>query len=203
MRILAAASSAPAREKFTIAIGVPVTIALQYTSGKRVPSRIPGAPDQIFYTLADGRPAYLPLGVGQLIDELHLAPREPFVLRKNSSDDWDVERVHTPAPRPPQSADIYQAHKTYQAQAAPSGPAPAFLAIPTTVPPTANAPVNGAGQTCRDIYEQCSRDAVDLALGTMAYAKQQGLPIGSPSFEDLRCATTALFIAITKSGGAR
>lgn len=72
---------------------------------------------------------------------------------------------------------------------------PAAQPSPAVAP---TGPMNGQGQTLADIYAQCSRDAVDVGLATMAYAKERGMAIGSPSFEDLRCASTAMFIARTQ-----
>lgn len=59
-------------ERFTLVNGVPQTIALQYAAGKRVASRIPGAPDQMLFSLSDGRRAYLPLEVGAEMVVRHL-----------------------------------------------------------------------------------------------------------------------------------
>jgi hypothetical protein len=101
MRLVAPANNRAPREKLTLANGIPITIALQYSTGQRVASRIPGAEDQMMYTLTDGRVAYLPLGVAQMIDELQLDSREPFTICKFGARDWEVQRGVLPQPAPP------------------------------------------------------------------------------------------------------
>lgn len=81
------------REKLTLANGIPVTIALEFANGKRVPSRIPGAPDQIYYSLQGSREMYVPLEVGRVIEELGLRPGEAFTLCKYGPQNYDVERA--------------------------------------------------------------------------------------------------------------
>jgi hypothetical protein len=104
MRVLAGSSQprvTPPPDRFTLVNGVPQTIALQYSNGKRVASRIPGAPDQIMYTLADGRRAYFPLEVGAEIDALRLdrvrRHRSRFGRRRRSC--RHLLRIRTRRPR--------------------------------------------------------------------------------------------------------
>jgi hypothetical protein len=174
-------------EKLTLQNGVPVTIALQYSTGKQVPSLIPGAADQMFYTLTDGRHAYFPLEVAGLIDDLQLQSREPFTICKYGPREWQVERENpyagqAAASPPPASIP----NKT-----AAGAPAPAAAPQPAAVP---QAAVNGAGHTAADLYIECFRDATAIALAAVDIAKAKGLMI-SPTFEDLRCIATTLRIS--------
>lgn len=94
------------REKLMPATGIPLTLSLEYATGKRVSSRIPGAPDQMYYSLAGSRETYLPLEVGKLIDDLHLTPGEPFTLCKLGPGNWEVDRQRKDTePQPHSPAD--------------------------------------------------------------------------------------------------
>jgi len=82
--------------KLTFEPNVWATIALQYPSGRIVQSRIPGAPNQAYYVLTDGRCMYLPLEAGAQIDALKLKIGEPFRLMKINTRTWKVERIEQP-----------------------------------------------------------------------------------------------------------
>jgi hypothetical protein len=81
--------------KLTPQVGKPETIALK-RPGSIVGSRIAGAPNQAYYQLQDGRSMYLPLQVGQMIDQLKLQPGEPFTLLKRGPGSWDVRKLSAP-----------------------------------------------------------------------------------------------------------
>lgn len=80
------------REKLILQIGKPVTIALEYSTGKLVASRIEGAPDQMYYTLTDGRSWYADLAAAELIENLDLISREPFTVCKLGPGRYEVQR---------------------------------------------------------------------------------------------------------------
>jgi hypothetical protein len=85
--------STAVREKLVLQVGKPVTIALEYSTGKLVGSNIPGAPDQVYYTLTDGRAWYADLAASEMIDKLDLVSREPFTLCKLGAGRFEVERA--------------------------------------------------------------------------------------------------------------
>jgi hypothetical protein len=159
------------KPKLTLINGTPVTIALQYPTGKIVPSRIPGAPNQVYYTLTDGRGMYLPLEVGPIIDALKLRAGEPFTLVKRSPRDWGAARVE-------KERDFHP---------------PLPIQGDYNPPP---GPVNGAGEDAGAILGRCYSRAIDIALKAVETARTKGLMV-TPSFEDLRCISTALMISET------
>src|SRR5579872_1301231 len=85
--------STAAREKLVLQVDKPVTIALEYSTGKLVGSNIPGAPDQMYYTLTDGRAWYADLAASEMIDKLYLVSREPFTVCKLGAGRFEVERA--------------------------------------------------------------------------------------------------------------
>lgn len=169
MRLVAPTNGRAPVEKLTLANGIPITIALQFSTGKRVASRIPGAPDQIYYTLTDGRGFYADLEVAEMIEKLNLVSREPFTICRYGQRDWEVVRAGH-APTPPAAA----------------------LPAPRREPQPAS-PVNGQGHTAAMLYIDDFRAAVDVALAAIEIAKGKGLLI-SPAFEDVRCIATSLNI---------
>ena len=82
-----------AREKLVLQVGKPVTIALEFSTGKLVSSNIPGAPDQVYYTLTDGRGWYADLGAAEMIERLDLISREPFTVCKLGAGRYEVQRA--------------------------------------------------------------------------------------------------------------
>lgn len=80
------------REKLVLQVGRPVTIALEYSTGKLVSSNIPGASDQMYYTLTDGRGWYADLAAAELIENLDLVSREPFTVCKIGPGRFEVQR---------------------------------------------------------------------------------------------------------------
>lgn len=173
----------PAPDRFTLINGQPQTIALQYTSGKRVPSRIPNAPDQAMYTLSDGRRAYFPLEVGQMIDELRLAPGQPFTICKYGPRDWDVQYAH--------SSDSAAERPTAPAPRPQPQPRPA----PQPLPPAAR--VNGGGEDAGVILERSYARAIDITVAAVEIARAKGLTF-LPTHEGLQACAATLFIDETR-----
>lgn len=80
------------REKLVLQVGRPVTIALEFSTGKLVPSQYNGGADQMYYTLTDGRAWYADLAAAELIDKLDLVSREPFTVCKLGAGRYEVQR---------------------------------------------------------------------------------------------------------------
>lgn len=176
------------REKLKLQNGIPVTIAFEFSTGKRVTSRIPGNPDQVFYSLTDGRDWYADLEAVELIERLDLVSREPFTVCKLGPGRFEVQRAgHFPT-QPARNAPSYSPPQ-----------APAYTPPPTPpLPPAAH--VNGQGESAAEILAACYPDAVDVVLAGLAACKAKGLMV-APTFEDIRCVATSLFIQQT--GGRR
>lgn len=77
--------------KLTLEPNVPQLIALKFPTGKIVDSRY-GDEKQVFYSLLDGRAAYVSLGISQSINNLMLGNREQFWICKR----WNGERGQKP-----------------------------------------------------------------------------------------------------------
>lgn len=182
MRVLA--GGRVPQEKLTLANGIPVTIALQYSTGKQVPSRIPGASDQMYYTLVDGRGAYLPLEVAGLIDELQLNSREPFTICKYGPREWQVERVNPYANTPPARA----------ASAPPQPPSrPSVLQPPPPAAPPPTHLMNGDGEDLPAILTRAYASAIDITVAAVDAARAKGL-VFLPTHEGLQACAATLFI---------
>src|ERR1019366_183564 len=80
------------REKLVLQVGRPVTIALEYSTGKLVPSSF-GGPDQMYFALTDGRGWYADLAASELIEKLDLVSREPFTVENVGAGRFEVERA--------------------------------------------------------------------------------------------------------------
>lgn len=178
------------KPKLSIPEGQSLTLALQYSTGKQVRSTIPGAPDQMYYSLADGRGMYLPLEVGAQLDRLALKPGEPFTLEKHGPRDWRFAKLL-------KGGGSRQTAGTETDTAGPSR-----LNEPHGKSGTVGlgSPVNGAGEDAATILARCYQRGVEIALGAVDYAKTKGLTL-APTFEDIRCISAALMISET--GGRR
>lgn len=170
-----AAPPPPAKPaRFSLVRGQASTVALKYPAGKRVSSRF--GPDQMMYTLADGRVGYFPLAIAAEIDSLHLAAGEPFSICDYGQGEWAIERAHPNAAKNGGSA------------APPEAPRPAA------------GKINGQGEDSAAILERCFLRAVNVALAAAEYARGKGLQI-APRFEDIRAMAATLHI--NETGGRR
>lgn len=162
------------KPKLVITQGEPVTISLRYPSGKVVASLIPGAPPQMYYSLMDGRGCYLPLEVGRIIDDLKLKAGEPFTLLKAGPRDWRATRIepkrdfYPPLPPGMQNGDM------------------------------PNGPVNGSGEGSAEILARCYEKGIEIVVGAVNLAKDKYGLLLAPTFEDVRCVSTALMISETR-----
>lgn len=85
------ASSTVPNPKLVLEPNVPQLIALKFPTGKIVTSNF-GDGQQVFFSLVDGRSAYLSLGVAQSITNLMLGNREPFNICKR----WNGSKQQAP-----------------------------------------------------------------------------------------------------------
>ncbi len=173
-------------EKLNLKVGEPHVIALSQVDGRPVSSQFSG--DQLMFTLVDGRKLFLDPYVQDRIRDARITPRQVF----------EIEKVEVFAGNR-RTVEVVVRLKGAAANGIASAPS-AIGGIstlppkPTPVPAPAIAErVNGAGETAAEIMAQCYRRAVDVALTTVAYARENGLML-SPTFEDIRASGTALFI---------
>lgn len=179
-------TASPPKTKLQLANGIPVTIALQYPTGKVVGSLIPGAPNQVYYSLIDGRSMYLPVEVGKQIDALKLTAGEPFTLCKRGPRDWQVERPQVPCVGP-----VAQPVERWAENPEITGSTPCQV--------QRMGPVNGQGEDAGAILGRCYARAIGIALEAVEIARGKGLMV-TPSFGDLRCISAALMISETRGG---
>ncbi len=120
-----------------------------------------------------------------------------------------VQAAHTPVQPGAESqlerdlkASVERAHQPKSNGASPPIPPNDFTDIAAGAAPNGNGhgsngngrtKVNGQGQTSADIARACYRDAIDVALESVTYAKSKGLML-APSFEDIRCLSATLLI---------
>jgi hypothetical protein len=179
-----------AREKLMLQVGRPVTIALEFSTGKLVQSPR-GGPDQVYYTLTDGRCWYADLEAAEMIERLDLVSREPFTVCKLGAGRFEVQRAgHYPTAPVRGGAPVH----TSAPHAGLGGEPVREYSQPTP------QRVNGEGESAAQILAGCYPDAVDVVLAGLAACKAKGLMV-APTFEDIRCIATALFIQQT--GGRR
>lgn len=175
------------RARLTLVKGTPREIALAYRQGKQVSSQW-GA-DEIMYTLSEpaNHVMYVPLGVGAEIDSLDLAPGELFRIVHHGGDKWEVldDCAEGDAAEPP------------VAGAAPAQQAPRRPGRTVTAPQsTPTGKVNGQGEDLGAIQRRCYDAAIANALYAVEQARAKGLMV-SPTFEDIRCMATSMFIGET------
>lgn len=77
--------------KLTLQPNIPQCVALRFPTGKIVTSRF-GDEKQVFFSLVDGRSAFVSLGVGQSINNLRLGDEEKFWICKR----WNGEARQQP-----------------------------------------------------------------------------------------------------------
>lgn len=78
------AAAQTATPKLVLEPNVPTLIALKYPTGKMVESRFSDE-QQVYYSLADGRAAYLSLSTSKKISDLKLGNREEFYICKKQT----------------------------------------------------------------------------------------------------------------------
>jgi hypothetical protein len=71
-------------------VDVPQVIALKFADGKVQASKIPGAPDQMMFSLVDGKIAFLPLAVAERIRESGITKGTPFKICKRRGGKFDL-----------------------------------------------------------------------------------------------------------------
>lgn len=191
------ASRTTVREKLKLVVGQPVTIALEYSTGKRVPS-VAGGADQFYCTLTDGRGWYADIEAYELIENLDLIEREPFTICKLGAGRFEVQRAGSFPTEPIRSGTRAGGRERAPENRQPLGETEAVNSQPQCAPISAS--VNGQGKTAAQILAACYAEAIGIALGASELARSKGLLV-TPSFEDLRCDAAKLFIEQT--GGRR
>lgn len=196
------ARSAPAAEpkakpiRFSLVLGAPrVIIALKYATGKRMPPRYPGKPDQVLYTLIDDRVWYASLEEAAEVESLHVGAGEPFSVCALEAGQIRVERLAAPpangaAARVPAPAAAPVARET----AIPAGPVVAANGSSAPV-----GKVNGQGETLEAIMRRSYFAAIAVCLDAVAAAREQGLPV-APNFDSIERTAVSLFIGETRNG---
>jgi hypothetical protein len=179
MRLLAPATETPSR--FTTVVGQVHTIALKFNSGKLYPSTRPGLLDSVMYTLNDGRRAWFAPEVAKLIDDLRLAPGEPFtIVNHGARRGWEVLR----RPATPE-------HEPEMPPFAPEKAAPA----PDTTP--AAVVVTGAPATK---LEHALKTAIQAAANAEKFSDAIGHPV---RFDAEAIRAMAITVLINSSSEAR
>ncbi len=189
-------------DRLALAVGRPVTVALKYRGGKYIERT-----HNTMYTLTSGLVAFFKPHVAAQIDELGLAPEEPFTICLHGGDRYSVERGSQAQRQQPQRQPPAQAPAARPApRYAEPGPLPQDYPPPSRpAPPSAHsyeqpaapAPVNGQGEGFPEVFARCYAAAIELTLVQLEAARAKGLHI-LPTHEGLQAAAATLFIAETR-----
>lgn len=187
------------RTKLQLVNGIPVTIALEYANGQRMPSRFDGAPDQMRYSLAGNRVAYLPLEVGAMIEELGLQPGQPFTICTYGPRHWEVKPAgDTPRPATqwPTQPPSQQPQRPVQFPQ-PERPAPP---PPPPLPPAARAVVVAPGTAETTKLEHALKTAIQAAHNAEKFGSEIGYTV---RFDADAIKSMAITVLINSAEGAR
>jgi hypothetical protein len=197
-----------------------VEVALKYDSGKRVPSRIPEAPDQIMYTVCGDDTIYLPLHVAEQIEKLGIKKMELISICKTVRGNvtrWEVKRLSEaaePASGPQlapsiieqqltRSIAIAEHQKAQQALVAPAGPVVRTQESLSTVNPAAQsnntAPIRHT--TISEMMASALIAAFDATQEAERYAHSHGVEIEFGA-DDIRAISNTIFIQLSNNPGA-
>lgn len=203
---MATAAAAPNQiQKFTPTFE-PQHIALRQTDGKPVSSTFSG--DQMMFTLTDGRKWFVDPYVADSIASYSIQAGEMFSAYKVEQRNGN-QRTVTVQVRPLGNTASAPA-KITPAVASTSSTTSAPIAPQirrgetqhntSTLATPAPVKMNGAGETSADILSRCYRDALDIALASVEYAKTKGLLL-TPEFGDIRQMAATMYI--NSEGGRR
>lgn len=221
------ASSSASLSKLVLEPNVPQKIALRYPTGKIVESRFKEE-KEVYYSLVDGRAAYLSLGVSQSINNLQLGNGEEFWICKRWNGDrrqqprYDVwltpegEKIRAmdqanPQPEQPSllerqlAASIHEAQQRKQATSAPAPPPPQGtgtngpVAVPQRVSAAAAQLVASAPQL--QAWGQNLLAQTNQLIDVYALACQHAETQGVPNAV-VRTVMLSAFIGLQRKGGA-
>jgi hypothetical protein len=206
-------------EYLRFSTNVPEEVALRFSEGRQVQSKLEGGADQMMYSLTDGRVMYVPLHVGERIRDLHIGPGERFTLVKAEMKtgnrrgiEWQVKRVdpapEAPAPQPA-APTAPKAAKPEGAAAQPVTPA-GVQSQPDTNPKGTAPPVNGNGTAKANANlplkasfataaEEFMITAIEAARRAEEYAASHNCSVRFTS-EDIQGLASTLFIQAAREG---
>lgn len=196
-------------ELLKLKIGVPEIIALQFATGKIIESTMPNAPNQVMFTLCDGRRTFLPLSAADRIREAGIQAMQTFEILKKTADDFQVRPVYSAASTastvPAATAQTAAPHSNngYH-NPAPLPPPPPPPAVSPAIQPPALHP---ATTTCTKVLASALIASIDAYLLAADYARAKGIQVSMDfdiNAEDMRASATTLMIECFKrEGGAR
>jgi hypothetical protein len=179
----------------------PEQIALKFADGKPVHSQYDG--DRVMFTLVDGRKWFADLYIAQKIEQMRIQPGELFEVAKvekrrgnQKLTEIEINLIVEPAAAAvPFSGGVPAAGRgTHSTQDNNSVRQGRRAADDSNGSPS--IPLNGNGESSADYLARCYRDAVDVCLATLAYAKAKGLVL-APNFGDVRALAATICISET------
>jgi hypothetical protein len=191
-----------------LATNKPEVVALAYADGREYPSKIPGAPAQVMFTLVDGRRVFWPQPFAESLKSAGIAANVPFEVVKAEIAKGRTQlqfrplsgggrAVNAPASEAPTSKGTNNYSSPNDIPAPPERlyTAPATRTAPPAAPePTPITP--RAACMCAAMMA-----AVDAVLETQAYAARKGLGLTFGE-ESVRAIGLSIYISDCK-GGAR
>lgn len=194
--------------------GVPEVIALAFTDGKIVNSTIPGAPNQVMFTLTDGRRTFQPLNAADAIRKAGVKPNVAFEITKKGRSflvrNIGVSRNYSPEleqsirnanavygvarPMADDEAAKFYAAPSQPIAAPPNGQSNGHAATPP--PPAAPAPLTGHSARMMS----CFLVAIDAIAEAQQYANKKGLGMTFTP-ENITSAALSCYINDCRNGG--
>jgi hypothetical protein len=188
-------STTAIREKLTLQVGQPVTIALEYSTGKRVPSPRGGA-DQFYCTLTDGRGWYADLEAYEMVEQLDLVSREPFTICKLGAGRFEVQREGQYPTQPVRTGTRIGGERAPENRQ-PVGGVEAVNSQPQS------APISAVVNTVPSVPATKLEQALKTAILASANAEKYGAEIGYTvrfTPEAIKCMAISVLIGMEQGG---
>jgi hypothetical protein len=183
----------------------PAIIALAFAEGKIVESTIPNAPNQVMFTLCDGRRTFLPLIAADKIREAGIRAREEFEIVKLGPHSYRVRKLDSGPYVPPPYEERAAPASSHASAARVTGPSTYTTNNGnTSAPPSPARPAEPARTITPAAACMCAAmcSAVDAIVETQAYATRKG--IGLTFSEESVCKIgLSIYIDNCRNGGAR
>jgi hypothetical protein len=181
---------------------VPETIALAFAEGLPVSSAFGG--DQLMMTLVDGRKFYCSPFVAQKIAAAGIGANQPFTICKREVANGNrrtVEYQIEAAAFSENATAVGSTSSSNLTSQSYNGNAARSLHVMSAPPATPPPPPPAAAPAPAPDMSGCYREAIEVTLGAISYAKEHGLLL-TPTFEDIRCMAATLLIDSRKGGRA-
>jgi hypothetical protein len=186
-------------------LNIPEVIALEFSQGKPIPSKMPNGGTRLMFTLVDGRITFLPESVGDQLKEARIAPRVPFQICKRQVSNGKWNHVEYDIQTHNAASSVFEAKPTAPVRSLNESAKPGYIEeqrvqVARRVE-AATAPASGAVSPRARRMMAAMVDAVDVTIETERYLERRGLDLQA-SFESVRALAATFFIQESKGGAA-